>query len=312
MVSKAWIAFDENADDIRRLLEIHATLGGDARGRRYRLEVLNKSAIILITAIWEAFCEDIAAEALDFLLAQVSTASKLPLALRKRIANDVKADRNELAVWDLAGEGWKARTRSHLNERIRKLNTPKCQNVDELFEDAIGLAKLSDSWSWSRTPVETSRNKLDDYVSLRGALAHGDKDPRSVTKAEVEEYFEHVRRLAERSGGRINSFITAVTGTDYPPFFERIIAEGPCTCERASCVGANRRMYCYWRKGLSPWVIKKRLHWRCYDQKVTCPRCRSRHKRGHVGKLGVCDRPYSDQRRQTDGSRLVNPDPSGR
>lgn len=38
---------------------------GTARGRRFDLEVLNKSAIVLITSYWEAYCEDIAAEALD-------------------------------------------------------------------------------------------------------------------------------------------------------------------------------------------------------------------------------------------------------
>ena len=35
-----------------------------ARGRRYHLEVLNKSAIVLVTSFWEAYCEDIAAEGL--------------------------------------------------------------------------------------------------------------------------------------------------------------------------------------------------------------------------------------------------------
>lgn len=34
----------------------------------------------------------------------------------------------------------------------------------------------------------------------------------------------------------------------------------------------------------------------CYDQKILCPRCGKRHKRGHVGKLRVCDRPYETNR----------------
>ena len=56
MPSKARVNFEANAADVSRLLEIHKYFGGDAKGRRFRLEVLNKSAIVLITAIWEAYC----------------------------------------------------------------------------------------------------------------------------------------------------------------------------------------------------------------------------------------------------------------
>ena len=68
MPSKARRAFDDSAKDVKRLLEIHKTIGGNAPGRRAGLEVLNKSAIVLITAIWEAYCEDISAEALEHIV----------------------------------------------------------------------------------------------------------------------------------------------------------------------------------------------------------------------------------------------------
>ena len=84
MSSNARKAFDRNAEDVDRLLEIHQNLGGDAQGRRFRLEVLNKSAIILITAFWEAYCEDIAAEALEHVINHVPTASELPKGGRNR------------------------------------------------------------------------------------------------------------------------------------------------------------------------------------------------------------------------------------
>ena len=46
-------------------------------GRR-NLEVLNKSAIVLLCAIWEAYCEDLADEALRHLLAYSRDYSALP------------------------------------------------------------------------------------------------------------------------------------------------------------------------------------------------------------------------------------------
>ena len=51
MASQARQAFDRNVMDVERLLEIHADVGGDVQGRRFGLEVLNKSAVVLITAI---------------------------------------------------------------------------------------------------------------------------------------------------------------------------------------------------------------------------------------------------------------------
>jgi hypothetical protein len=64
MPSEARKSLDDNLEDIRRLLALHATVGGKGKGRRYGLGVLNKSPVVLITAYWEAYCEDIAAEAL--------------------------------------------------------------------------------------------------------------------------------------------------------------------------------------------------------------------------------------------------------
>jgi len=131
---------------VERLLEIHADVGGDAQGRRFGLEVLNKSAIVLITAVWEAYYEDIAAEALEHPVANVSTGAQLPKDLKKNIVADIKADQNELAMWDLADSGWQARVRARLaaltEERNRRLNTPKSDQIDEMFFAAVGLSGL--------------------------------------------------------------------------------------------------------------------------------------------------------------------------
>ncbi|WP_306546011.1 CHAT domain-containing protein [Desulfobulbus sp.] len=81
---------------------------------------------------------------------------------------------------------------------------------------------------------------------------------------------------------------------------EQIAAEGFCSCERQMCVDANEKLYCYWVKGLSKWVITKRLYKRCYDELIRCPRCRKKHKRGHIGRRGYCSKPYNHQILQRD------------
>src|ERR1019366_3918284 len=100
-------AFDDNVQDIERLLELHVASGGAAKGRRFGLEVLNKSAIVLLTSFWEAYCEDIAAEALEHIVAHTPSADKLPKELKKVIAKELKEELNELAVWKLADGNWR-------------------------------------------------------------------------------------------------------------------------------------------------------------------------------------------------------------
>ena len=79
-----------------------------------------------------------------------------------------------------------------------------------------------------------------------------------------------------------------------------IIAQGQCECGESHCVGSNSTVYCYFHASLPPWVVKTHLYWKCYDEMVSCPRCKNSHKRGHVGKDGVCSKSYTNQSLQVD------------
>lgn len=216
MASEARRAFDKNAEDIERLLDLHSEKGGSERGRRFGLEVLNKSAIVLITACWEAYCEDLAAEGLQHIVDHSKASNSLPDDLRKRVASELKKDAHELAVWSLSGDGWRnvlsGRLERLREERNRKLNSPKSANIDELFNAALGIARVSDSWKWARKMTAArSRIKLDRYVELRGAVAHRGKASKNVQRNQVDDYFEFVKRLASKTGGVVNHHVTEIT-----------------------------------------------------------------------------------------------------
>lgn len=217
MASKARKAFDDNVNDVNRLLELHAKEGGKGKGRRYDLEALNKSAIVLITAFWEAYCEDIAEEALAHIIEHAQDSSALPDSLQKVVLNDLKQEKHDLAMWKLADDGWRSVLRDQFDDlkerRNRKLNTPKWEHIDNLFMDAIGLEKVSSSWKWGKKMTITrSRNKLDKFVTLRGAIAHRGRDGKSVTKAQVVDYFDFVQTVVGKTGGRVNWHVKQVTG----------------------------------------------------------------------------------------------------
>jgi polyribonucleotide nucleotidyltransferase len=217
MPSKARKAFDENIKDIEKLMELHQKEGGKSRGRRYDLEVLNKSAIVLITSFWEAYCEDIASEALEHIINNIKSSDNLPKELKKQVAKELEENKNELAIWEVADDKWKQYLRTRLSEyqekRNRKLNTPKTKNIDQLFFSSIGISKVSSSWNWSKKmTVARATEKLDKYVTLRGSIAHRGKHLQSVKKSEVMDYLEFIKKLSSKTGGAVNSHVKKVTG----------------------------------------------------------------------------------------------------
>jgi hypothetical protein len=217
MASKARKSFDANIKDIDRLLEIHTNEGGTSKGRRYNLDVLNKSAIVLITAYWEAYCEDIAAEGLKHLIQHLNSSEKLPKEIKKQIASSLKNEKNDLAIWKLSGDGWKSELNQKFqtleNERNRKLNTPKSGNIDELFLSTVGISKISKAWKYKNLSNEDTRNKLDEYITLRGEIAHRGKPTTSVQKKAVMDYLDFVKKLASTTGGEVNKHVRQITGT---------------------------------------------------------------------------------------------------
>jgi len=86
----------------------------------------------------------------------------------------------------------------------------------------------------------------------------------------------------------------------YWVYQDEIAREGLCMCERNHCVDSESKVYCYFPSNLPQWVIRTGLYFKCYDEIIMCPRCNQEHKRGHIGKQGVCSNPYKDQLQQKD------------
>lgn len=216
MASKAFGEFRRQIDDIRRLLEIHAKLGGSGPGRKYRLEVLNKSAIVLITAFWEAYCEDLATEALNHIVDHAKSADAIPKEIKKQVAIELKKDQNEIAVWSLCGENWRALLKSRLNTlretRDRQFSTPKSANIDNLFKCALGIDTISADWAWRNVKSDAARKKLDKFVNMRNSIAHRGGAPIRCTLRNVRSYFAFIKKIVSKTGGRVYRFSLSICG----------------------------------------------------------------------------------------------------
>lgn len=195
------IVFRDSLNEASRLIDIHTMISGPGPGRKRDVEVLNKSAILFICAAFEAFLETLASDAFSH-LASVSDASKLPKALRQAIASDIKVDKNDLAMWSLAGDGWKTICDTYkvrvIRDHTKLFNTPKAHLIDELFKKMIGLQELSKKWGWKNMSHAQAVTKLAAFVELRGAIAHGQVPAPKVTKRDVQAALAFLPPLSVR------------------------------------------------------------------------------------------------------------------
>ncbi|MBE8989394.1 MAE_28990/MAE_18760 family HEPN-like nuclease [Nostoc sp. LEGE 12450] len=218
MESNAKQKFDKNCEDINKLLEFHESSGGSSPGRRYGLEVLNKSAVVLICAIWEAYCEDIAAEGLEHIVNYATSSDNLSTEIKKQVAKSVKDDQNQLAVWSLADDGWRNYLRNRLTQlqekRNRQLNTPITVNIDKLFDESLAIKNISHSWRWKKMSATQAALKLDKYINLRGSIAHRGSASETVKKQQVEAFLKHVQQIVDIIESVVFTYITQITSQD--------------------------------------------------------------------------------------------------
>jgi ribosomal protein S18 len=203
--------------DVVNLIKFHVQETGTSRGRRRpEIQVVTRSAIVLTCAYWEAFCEDLAAEALLHLADHAVDAHNVPHEVQKTLTKVLNQSKNELATWSLAGEGWRStlRERARLisSDDDRSLNTPKSHQVRDFFKANVGIADITQSWSWHKNPPARTIDLLDDFVSLRGQIAHRGSTGQSVYKQRALRGLNFVMRLAYRSALSTSLHLEAHTG----------------------------------------------------------------------------------------------------
>ncbi len=182
--------FLENRNEVERLFELHSVIGGSGPGRRTNIEVLNKSAIVFLTACWESFVEDMAVAAFDMLLDGATEHIVFPMSVLAEASRTLKEDEDDRAVWELAGDGWKNVLLAHRDETcdryLRKLHIPRAEQVDLLYRKLIGIGSLSNHWHWPRTPSEQAIKQLDELITLRGEIVHRVAATTAVRKNHVQ------------------------------------------------------------------------------------------------------------------------------
>lgn len=207
--------FLDNIAEVEQLLSIHTMLGGPGPGRKRDVEVLNKSAIVLVVACWEVFVEDLASLALDYMITNAKDYKAFP----KPVLDRVGSKNNGPNAWALAGDGWRNALRDNYTEILAKtagvLNTPRATQVDDLFSKSIGLSNVSACWYWKGRAKGKAIVSLDELVTLRGGIAHRVKHSKSVRKRTVVAATHLVSYLAAKTSNAVRVHVHKSVGK-YP------------------------------------------------------------------------------------------------
>jgi hypothetical protein len=138
-----------------------------------------------------------------------------PASVLAGASKPLREDLDESRIWALAGNGWKAVLESRRNDLVQrhlgKLNTPKPENVDELFRKLIGLKDLSSCWSWKATSPAAARQRLERLIELRGEIAHRVMATKPVKKKLLHQSGDFVCRLAARSSNHVLQYVYSRT-----------------------------------------------------------------------------------------------------
>ena len=122
MLSKAYGMFNFRLGEVEQVLQARSLLNEknyrDKPGRR-NLAALNKSALILLCAAWEAYVEDLLSESLEFVISKVSNPTELPQKLQKKLCAHVKKEKHELKALELCGDGWKKLCREIIEINVK-------------------------------------------------------------------------------------------------------------------------------------------------------------------------------------------------
>lgn len=217
MPSHAKNSFDKNRLDIEELWKIHEEIGGQGAGRKYGVEVLNRSAIIFITACWESYIEDLASEAFDFLLANAPTSAVIPKKVKTLASKALVADSDKTKVWEIADDGWRTVLQTHRDTTLQSwlgtFNTPKTAQVNGLYEELLGLKGLSSKWYWKNMSKDSAQSKLDDFIRVRGDIAHRLNTTSTVKKGLGIKYLQHIKGLVDCCEKAVEKHLLTQTGT---------------------------------------------------------------------------------------------------
>ncbi|PJZ23898.1 hypothetical protein CH352_18875 [Leptospira hartskeerlii] len=217
MNSIAFSKFQETKEEIATLWEMHVELSGTSgQGRRNdRLSILNKTALVFVSASWESYIEDVIQESFEKLLLNVKEADHLPMKLRMQCVDEITNSKDPTAIWKISDKKWITyitdNKKKVLGAWIEKFHSPKSENIKDLFSNTVGIKDITKSWFWQRMNYSNAIEKLDDYLDIRGKIVHRLKTEEKIKKWQADDFLGHVSLLVEKTDNALKIHLESLT-----------------------------------------------------------------------------------------------------
>ena len=142
MPSKAYKTFQKNLNQVNKLIETynHELERNSGRGKK-SLDHLTRAGLIFLCSSFEVYVESVTYETGNFITRKIYQPKKLPMEAKKTISDAVKKEKNDISPI-LFYDDWKEYYRKLIYYDIKKLNTPKVQNIQQLFKNYLELVKM--------------------------------------------------------------------------------------------------------------------------------------------------------------------------
>ena len=170
-MSEASKTFEQSILDAEHLLKHFNSL--NTKPPPADIEVLKRAGLIMALTAWETYVED-----------------RLQEACAQRL---MKVRDEKIAAF----------MQSSLEEQIRRLHNPTSAKTLELFRDYAGVQLLG-KWTWNGCDDKSARQRLDDYIRIRGDVVHrsrriaaGPSPAHPVTKEDLEKLIRFLRNLIQ-------------------------------------------------------------------------------------------------------------------
>jgi hypothetical protein len=213
MPSKAYKNYQKNLIDVERLINSHNLESGNNPGKK-GLGHLTRSGVVMLCAAFEVYIEEVVFECIEIFIEKYPTLKCFPKPLRQRLAQQVKAHKNELEVLNLIGEGWKDVLQKIANQDLCALNTPKPDKVDILFKRYIGISDFFSSYC-------LERKALNDFVSTRGHIAHNGSQAQYIKIKYLKKSIKSISDLAKIMDAEICDHLTGILPENRQPWRKR-------------------------------------------------------------------------------------------
>lgn len=187
MPSNAYKNFNKNIKQVDKLLEAYDTIKEPTRGRKH-LDHFTRAALIFMCSAWEVYVEEISRESVDKIVDAISSPDKLPLIVQKTLSRKVKEKKNEIEPIEFAKD-WKGYYKKSISEFTDRLNTPKNQQVTEIFNKYLGMKDVKDSIP--------ALGNINEIVKTRGEIAHNVFAEEYLSKNLVLEYLDTTNKVVK-------------------------------------------------------------------------------------------------------------------